>query len=214
MGDIRYLKFCIICQKKYHARKVNSTFCSKKCANRARYIPKDMIVKLVNRNNEFTIETTDLNNTGKVTISTAMSMKTQLALAREAAEKLAEQRGIFKRIPTVAERLKEKELEEKAQQELNILADNLPLAEEIIDDYDPVLQGAKNEPSVECIQGVLSQEAITTTPESSEETQNTNKPSNIWSNSNGIRSIGSDRNNHSSNPTSVGTVKSGIRKLG
>jgi hypothetical protein len=51
-----YSKICIICQKKFYAMKVNKMFCSKTCSNRTRYLPKELVASLVQRNSQYTIK--------------------------------------------------------------------------------------------------------------------------------------------------------------
>lgn len=51
-----YAKICIICQKKFYAMKVNKMFCSKTCSNRTRYLPKELVASLVQRNSQYMIK--------------------------------------------------------------------------------------------------------------------------------------------------------------
>lgn len=51
-----YTKVCVICQRKFYAVKVNKIYCSKQCSNRTRYLPKELVAQLVERNNKFAIK--------------------------------------------------------------------------------------------------------------------------------------------------------------
>jgi hypothetical protein len=92
MAKTRYLKLCIICQGKFYALKANAIYCSKKCANRTRYLPKKLIASLVRRNTEFTIEVDDLSFIPGATRSNPLG--NELAIAQAHAVELARQRGI------------------------------------------------------------------------------------------------------------------------
>lgn len=50
-----YSKFCIICSTEYESTRRNSVFCSKKCNNRARYLPEKLLNELIARNARFTM---------------------------------------------------------------------------------------------------------------------------------------------------------------
>lgn len=49
-------KICPICSKSFQCKKISTLFCSKKCNNRTRYLPKHLIQELVRRNNNYTYE--------------------------------------------------------------------------------------------------------------------------------------------------------------
>jgi hypothetical protein len=51
-----YKKICIIDQKIFYAIKINKVFCSKRCANRARYLPKNLVASLIHRNSVYTMK--------------------------------------------------------------------------------------------------------------------------------------------------------------
>lgn len=53
---IVYTKICAICQKKFYATRLNKTYCSKPCANRTRYLPKDLVAQLVSRNSKYMLK--------------------------------------------------------------------------------------------------------------------------------------------------------------
>lgn len=53
-----YTKICPICSKAFDCLKVSTIFCSKKCNNRTRYLPRHMIAELVRRNNAYSIQAT------------------------------------------------------------------------------------------------------------------------------------------------------------
>jgi hypothetical protein len=51
-----YSKICVICQKKFFAMKVNKIYCSKTCSNRTRYLPRELVISLVQRNARFAMK--------------------------------------------------------------------------------------------------------------------------------------------------------------
>jgi len=53
-----YAKICIVCQKKFHALRINKLYCSKQCANRTRYLPRELVEQLIERNSKYAIKAT------------------------------------------------------------------------------------------------------------------------------------------------------------
>src|SRR5579859_4304640 len=51
---IVYSKLCIICANNFDTFKVNSLYCSKKCRNRTRYLPQNIINSLIEKYSQFT----------------------------------------------------------------------------------------------------------------------------------------------------------------
>lgn len=60
MSGVRYQKFCVMCNSRFYTLKINGMYCGKKCANRARYFPKKLLAKLIQKHNEHVIEMEDI----------------------------------------------------------------------------------------------------------------------------------------------------------
>lgn len=52
-----YSKICVICSKDFTCLRINTMYCSKKCANRARSLPSNLMEALVRRSQKFTVNT-------------------------------------------------------------------------------------------------------------------------------------------------------------
>lgn len=91
-----YSKICIICSRNYDTFRVNTVYCSKKCRNRARYLPQRIINSLIEKYSIFS--TVQRFGDAVVSSNTALKGKpftqAELEQAQKIANALAFERGL------------------------------------------------------------------------------------------------------------------------
>src|ERR1700687_5867417 len=87
-----FSKICIICSNEFFTVRSNTLYCSKKCRNRVRYLPQQIVNSLVKRNAQFTMKANKF--TASIQGRTIETLPADIQLCEAKARDEARRRGI------------------------------------------------------------------------------------------------------------------------
>jgi undecaprenyl pyrophosphate synthase len=136
-----YKQVCIVCQEEFISDRVNGVMCGKKCRNKARYLPKDLLARLRRRNSSFTIplENTNLQKTNPVIPTVVGVSEAEINEILKAAIETGKRQKIEERIKRIEQMERDEKLTPEQLHEKEIETAKQEQTKEVVTDLSDIM---------------------------------------------------------------------------